>query len=89
MNPDAATPPQRMDPDDTKRMRTAAYTATRLLPPFIGKHVNQELTDWADFGYRLGSTALVWGLVADLEDLARQKAQEREAFAGTASEVHR
>lgn len=103
--PEPATPPDRMSRDDDRRMRHAAYTAIRLLPPAIAELVSRDLMAWTEFGYALNSGGLAWRLVADVEDLARQKAQEREAaqaqrvadaaraafrgFAGTASEVHR
>jgi hypothetical protein len=77
-----------MSRDDDRRMRHAAYTATRLLPPAIAELVSRDLMAWSEFGYRLDKNGRAWRVVADLEDLARQREQER-AFAGTASEVHR
>lgn len=86
--PQHATPPARMSRDDDRRMRHAAYTATRLLPPAIAELVSRDLMAWSEFGYALNSGGLAWRVVADIEDLARQRAQER-AFAGTASETHK
>jgi hypothetical protein len=81
--PQHATPPHRMAPRDGLRMRHAAHTAPQLLPPAIAELVARDLTAWADFGYALNAGGLAWRVVADLEDLARQR-----QFAGTASETH-
>jgi hypothetical protein len=52
-----------MDHQEKMRLRAAAFRATRLYPGPVGELISRELLSWEEFGYRLGGSRLVMGVV--------------------------
>lgn len=52
-----------LDHHERMRLRAAAFRATRVYPGPVGELLSRELLSWEEFGYRLGSSGLVMGIV--------------------------
>ena len=57
------TPPVRMEHHEKMRMRAAAFRALKLFPGPIGELLSREILTWEEFGYRFGSSSLIWAAV--------------------------
>jgi len=55
--------PEIMTHHEKKRIREAAFYATKLYPGPVGELIFRELLTWEDFGYRLGGKQPVMQLV--------------------------
>jgi len=62
----AQSPPVRMDQHERAQLRTAAFRSTKIFPGAVGELLSGELLAWDEFGYRLGATGLVRGIVHDV-----------------------
>jgi hypothetical protein len=58
--------PDRLDPHERMRIRTAAFEAKRRYPGPIGELVQRELLAHEEFGYRTRQDGLMGRLVAEL-----------------------
>jgi hypothetical protein len=67
--------PVPMDHHEKMRVRAAAFRATRLYPGPVGELISRELLSWEEFGYRLGGSRLVMGVVDHVlnEPIPQQK----------------
>lgn len=77
-------PPTRMDPEEARKFRAAAFLAKTLFPNAIGDLCANELNAIAEFGYRVASDGRAHRLCAALEDERRKRDQvaAREWAAG-------
>lgn len=77
-------PPPRMDPDEVRKFRAAAFLAKTLFPNAIGDLCANELAAVAEFGYRVAADGRAHRLCAALEDerRTRDQAAAREWAAG-------
>ncbi len=56
----------RLERHEVNRLRAAAVRATQIYPAPVGRLVQRELTDAADFGYRFANGCLIADLVAEV-----------------------
>lgn len=68
--PAAEAGPVPMAHHEKMRIRAAAFHATRVYPGPVGELIQRELTDWVDFGYRLGGRRKVSELVEHVMKLS-------------------
>jgi hypothetical protein len=81
----AYSPPDRLLTPERQQVHASAELASRLYPGPVGELLSRELLAMAEFGYRLGVHALLRRLMRALDE----EQQARQAWAGSASEVHR
>ena len=62
--------PAAMDQRERKRVRNAAFRASRVYPGPVGELLHRELMSWVEFGYRLGDRRMIMRLVKAIEDAA-------------------
>lgn len=62
--------PEPMAFPEKQRTRAAAFRATKAYPGPVGELIARELMSWDEFGYRLGSHALVSRLVDHVLEVA-------------------
>jgi len=51
------------DHDGRIRLRTAAARARRVYPGPIGQLISREISNWEEYGYRLGGRGLIGAIV--------------------------
>jgi hypothetical protein len=71
----APTDASRFDAHEGMRVRNASRLAAMLLPGPLGKLVERELLDYANFGYRLDQGGLVMSVVRQLEQMPTEAAE--------------
>jgi hypothetical protein len=64
-----------MDHNERKRIRLAAFRATRLYPGPVGELVSRELMSWEEFGYRLSSGSMIMRIVDEVLNAQEQQAE--------------
>jgi hypothetical protein len=64
-----------MDHNERKRIRLAAFRATRLYPGPVGELVSRELMSWEEFGYRLSSGSMIMRIVDEVLNAQEQQSE--------------
>jgi hypothetical protein len=58
--------PNKMDPQERLRIRSAAYRTRRVLPPGLAELVAREFLAWEEFGYQFGPNSVVMRAINEI-----------------------